>query len=184
VLEEVSRIAKIVEEFTRFGRLPPPNPAEVDLARLVNDVVSLHASGAAYLKLVADPVPHVVADRDQVVQVLTNLVKNAIEAASGLPSPAVTVNLGLENEEIVRIRVRDNGPGVTPAMRARLFEPYATTKSKSQGTGLGLAIALQIAVEHGGDLVYEDAPGGGADFTLFLPVRGPALLPEAPVSST
>jgi two-component system nitrogen regulation sensor histidine kinase NtrY len=185
VLEEVSRIARIVEEFTRFGRLPPPNPAEVDLARLVGDVVSLHASGAPYLKLAAEPVPHVVADRDQVVQVLTNLVKNAIEAVSGVPLPAVTVILAPEGEETVRIRVRDNGPGVAPGMRARLFEPYATTKSQSQsqGTGLGLAIALQIAVEHGGDLAYTDAPGGGADFTLILPVRGPALLPEAPVSS-
>ena len=183
VLEEVARIAKIVEEFTRFGRLPPPNPADVDVARLVSDVVSLHASGAPYLKLEAEPVPHVVADRDQVVQVLTNLVKNAIEAVSGAAAPAVTVHLSAADDRTVRIQVRDNGPGVAPEMRGRLFEPYATTKGESQGTGLGLAIALQIAVEHGGDLVYADAPGGGAEFTLFLPVQGPALLPEAPPSS-
>lgn len=182
VLEEVSRIAKIVEEFTRFGRLPPPHPAPLDLGRLAADVVSLHSSAAPYLCLSAEKIPHVVADRDQVVQVLTNLVKNAMEAVSAVPQPSVAVELARVDEDTVRIRVRDNGPGVAPGMRARLFEPYATTKS--QGTGLGLAIALQIAVEHGGDLTYDDAPGGGAQFTLTLPVKGPALLPEAPPSSS
>jgi signal transduction histidine kinase len=77
--------------------------------------------------------------------------------------------------------VRDNGPGLAPEMRERLFEPYATTKP--EGTGLGLAIVERIVVEHGGEISYRDATGGGAEFVLTLPVGGPPLLPDAPVSS-
>src|SRR6185312_6154643 len=104
VLGEVQRIAKIVEEFTRFGRLPPPSPASTDLGELVHDVVSLHASASPFLQLTAEPLPPVMADRDQVVQVVTNLVKNATEAVTGVPSPRVQVELGREDERRVRVR--------------------------------------------------------------------------------
>jgi signal transduction histidine kinase len=181
VLGEVARIARIVEEFTQFGRLPPPNPKDVDIAALVADVASLHQSAAPFVEATVTPVAHIVGDGDQIVQVLTNLLKNAIEAVEGRPSPHVSVELAADGPERVRIRVRDNGPGIGKDMRERLFEPYATTKR--QGTGLGLAIALQIAVEHGGELTYDDAPGGGAQFTLVLKVTGPAILPEAPPDS-
>jgi signal transduction histidine kinase len=77
--------------------------------------------------------------------------------------------------------VSDNGPGVAREIRERLFEPYATTKE--HGTGLGLAIAQRIAIEHGGSLAYDEAPGGGARFAVTLPVTGPTLLPEAPPAS-
>jgi signal transduction histidine kinase len=66
-------------------------------------------------------------------------------------------------------------------MRGRLFEPYATTKP--EGTGLGLAIVERIVVEHGGEIAYADAPGGGAEFTVRLPLSGPTLLSEAPTST-
>jgi two-component system nitrogen regulation sensor histidine kinase NtrY len=186
VLGEVSRIARIVEEFTQFGRLPPPTPVDVDVHALVREVVNLHASASPFVELApgpggksGPPVPHITADRDQLVQVVTNLLTNAVEAVRDRPSPRVTVELASVDDRRVRVRVRDNGPGVPEAMRGRLFEPYATTKE--QGTGLGLAIALQIAVEHGGDLTYADASGGGAEFTLVLPMSGPALVPEAPL---
>ena len=75
----------------------------------------------------------------------------------------------------------DNGPGLAPEMRERLFEPYATTKA--EGTGLGLAIVERIVTEHGGEISYRDATGGGAEFLVTLPVTGPTLLPDAPISS-
>jgi C4-dicarboxylate-specific signal transduction histidine kinase len=113
------------------------------------------------------------ADRDQIVQVLTNLVQNALDAVSNKGEAGdVTVNIGAE-EGWVAITVTDNGPGVAPEIASRLFEPYATTKL--QGTGLGLAIAQRIAIEHNGELSQLVSPRGtGASFRFVLSVDGPS----------
>lgn len=180
VLEEVTRISNIVSEFTRFARLPPPNPAPMDLLETVKKVVGLHATGTSKVELLASSCPLINADRDQMVQVVTNLVQNAIDAASSNAEPRVRVEVKPVPPEHVSVSVSDNGPGVSPEMRDRLFEPYATTKP--EGTGLGLAIVQRIVVEHGGEIGHRDGPGGGAQFTVILPISGPTLLPEAPAS--
>jgi len=181
VLDEVARISNIVTQFTRFARLPPPEPAPMDIVETVRKVVGLHSSSGVAVSLETQTCPTIVADRDQIVQLLTNLLVNGIDAASAAEKPKVEVELGPGARDTVELVIRDNGPGVPPEMRDRLFEPYAT--SKPEGTGLGLAIAERIAVEHGGDIVYSDTPGGGAVFTVSLPVAGPALLAEAPSSA-
>lgn len=182
VLDEVTRINNIVSEFTRFARLPPPNPSPIELADVIRKVVNLHASSGADIELSVSPVVVVNADGDQMVQVLTNLIQNAIDAAQASKSPRVTVTLAPEGADKIRLSVRDNGPGVPAELRGRLFEPYVTTKP--EGTGLGLAIVHRIVLEHGGEIVYADAAGGGAEFTLVLPVAGPTLLTEAPAPSS
>ena len=186
VLEEVHRIANIVSEFTRFARLPPPSPEPVDLVGVAKGVVTLHArsveatgpSAAPRVELVSEPgLPLVRADRDQVVQVLTNLVQNGLDAAAAVrPDPRVVVMVGPLEKERVRVVVRDNGPGVSDDMMPRLFTPYATTKEK--GTGLGLAIVQRIVFEHGGDISYRKPTKGGAVFEIWLPVSGPPLPPK------
>lgn len=178
VLEEVGRIAAIVTEFTRFSRLPAPDPRPTDLVEAVRGVVGLHAAGDVAVELVAEPCPLVNADPDQLVQVVTNLVQNAIDAARERPLPRVRVELAPAGGGRVLVAVTDTGPGVAPEMRERLFEPYATTKPA--GTGLGLAIVHRIVLEHGGEITYVDALGGGARFEIVLPVGGPALLAEPP----
>jgi two-component system, NtrC family, nitrogen regulation sensor histidine kinase NtrY len=200
VLEEVHRIANIVTEFTNFSRLPPPNPEPIDLAAVARKVVTLHNATtdgnepeAPRVELVAEPIPEVHADRDQVIQILTNLIQNGLDAASAVRSdPRVVLSLGPAPDprgestrsptssppQRVRIVVRDNGPGVSEDMVARLFEPYATTKEK--GTGLGLAIVQRIVFEHGGEISYRTATKGGAVFELWLPVAGPPLLEKPP----
>jgi two-component system, NtrC family, nitrogen regulation sensor histidine kinase NtrY len=180
VLDEVQRITHIVGEFTRFARLPAPEPAPFDAEDAVRSVVSLHAAAGAPIELVAEPCPDLVADRDQVVQVVTNLVQNAQQALVGRVNGRVEVRIGREHDKW-RLSVTDNGPGVAPEMRSRLFEPYATTKA--EGTGLGLAIVERIVVEHGGEIRFDDAPGGGASFVVKLPLSGPTLLPEPPRDS-
>ncbi|MCC6215333.1 MAG: GHKL domain-containing protein [Polyangiaceae bacterium] len=178
VLEEVGRIASIVTEFTQFSRLPAPDPRPLELVEAVRGVVGLHAGGDVVVELVAEPCPIVHADRDQMVQVVTNLVQNALDAARERPAPRVRVEVRPAGAARVALSVTDTGPGVAPEMRERLFEPYATTKPA--GTGLGLAIVHRIVLEHGGDITYTDAPGGGARFELVLPTAGPALLAEPP----
>jgi len=184
VLDEVARITNIVGEFTRFARLPAPAPALFDAVEAVRSVVALHAAAGAPIELEADACPELNADKDQLVQIVTNLVQNAQQAVAGRPNGRVKVRIGREHDRFV-LSVSDNGPGVAPEMRARLFEPYATTKA--EGTGLGLAIVERIVVEHGGEITFEDAPthqgAGGALFVVKLPLSGPTLLPEPPRDS-
>jgi nitrogen fixation/metabolism regulation signal transduction histidine kinase len=193
VLGEVHRIANIVTEFTRFNRMPPPNPEPIDLVQVARGVVTLHASapdggeatapGKPRVELVAEAIPMVMADRDQIIQVLTNLIQNGLDAASSVrPDPRVTLTLGPLPGERVRVVVRDNGPGVPEAFLPRLFEPYATTKEK--GTGLGLAIVQRIVFEHGGEITYRKAQKGGAVFEIALPIAGPPLLERPPSVET
>ncbi len=176
VLDEVNRITTIVQGFTRFARLPAPQPVPCDVAALAQRVVGLHATTCAGLTLDSPPSLHLRADPDQLVQVLTNLVQNALDAASVSADPRVEVRLVPQGEKL-RIEVADNGPGVAPEMEDRLFEPYAT--SKSHGTGLGLAIVQRIVVEHGGQIHHERPAAGGARFVIELPreagLGGPRL---------
>jgi signal transduction histidine kinase len=180
VLDEVARITHIVGEFTRFARLPAPEPAPFDAGEAVRSVVSLHASTGAPIDLEVEPCPELNADRDQLVQVVTNLVQNAQQALMGRADGRVKVRVGRELDRFV-LSVSDNGPGVAPEMRSRLFEPYAT--NKAEGTGLGLAIVQRIVAEHGGEISFHDAPQGGALFEVKLPLSGPTLLPEPPPES-
>ncbi|HEY3497761.1 MAG TPA: ATP-binding protein [Polyangiaceae bacterium] len=175
VLDEVLRISNIVSEFTRFARLPPPNPAPADLAEIARSVVGLHATSGAPVVLEGPERLELVADRDQMVQVLTNLVQNALDAVRGTAQPQVRVELEVRGDR-ARLAVRDNGPGFAPEVRERMFEPYLTTKS--EGTGLGLAIVQRIVVEHGGDLTAEHPAEGGAVLVAELPISGPTLLPD------
>lgn len=175
VLDEVHRISNIVTEFTRFARLPPPKPQDVDVEEVARHIVQMHKAAAGEVRLahVAQRrAPALRADRDQVIQVLTNLVQNALDAVKDVPGGAVTLTTDAD-ERYVSFSVADNGPGIAPEFAGRLFEPYATTKSS--GTGLGLAIAQRIAYEHDGELSYAGAgaSGRGAVFRLVLPVDGP-----------
>jgi signal transduction histidine kinase len=121
------------------------------------DAVALAVEGVEEL-------PRVDGDPVQLRQVLTNLLENAVYAAS--PRGTVTVR-GRAADGTIELDVEDTGPGVDPATRRRLFEPLITTKER--GIGLGLALVKRIAERHGGTVDYSDRPGGGARFTVRLP---------------
>jgi two-component system, NtrC family, nitrogen regulation sensor histidine kinase NtrY len=193
VLDEVQRITRIVSEFTEFARLPAPNPAPLDVVDTLRAQATLHGSSGTQIVFTSSACPALNADRDQLVQLFSNLIQNAQYAAEstrfatteglrpaqgGLPQ--VRVDVRPSGTDKVRIIVSDNGPGLSPEMRARLFEPYAT--NKPGGTGLGLAIAQRIVIEHGGEIGYSEGPGGGATFSVELPVSGPSFMQEAPAS--
>jgi signal transduction histidine kinase len=192
VLQEVRRVTTIIDEFSRYARIAPPRPAEIDPVDIAKHVVGLFqaevdSTGSVTpspseprLALNASPSGMIRADREQLVQVLVNLVKNALEATKskdGKPAGHVRVEVEPAGPEAVRFVVRDDGPGVDPNVLPRLFEPYASTKQG--GTGLGLAIAQRIAVEHGGAIAYARGPKGGAVFRLLLPRKGPVEPPPA-----
>ena len=166
MLEEVDRLKRIVDEFSQFARLPRPTLAVLDLKATVEPVMALYAPhhGLAYEVQLASDV-RVKADRDQLTQVLVNLVKNAEETMT--EGGRITVRVMAEDGVGV-LEVEDEGRGIPPELKSRLFEPYVTTKP--QGTGLGLAIAFRIAQEHGGQLTARDAPKRGTIFRLTLPL--------------
>jgi signal transduction histidine kinase len=177
VLDEVYRITKIVSEFTEFARLPAPQPAAVRVDEVAKKTVALYAAGGAEVTLEASACPTIQADKDQLAQVLTNLIQNGLDAATAEGhKPRVALRIDPDGPDRVAILVADNGPGVSREMLPKLFEPYAT--NKPNGTGLGLAIVQRIVQEHGGEISYE--PGGlagdglrGAVFRVVLPVSGP-----------
>ena len=166
VLEETGNLHRLADEFSLFARLPEPQLEPVDLREIVTGVVDLYLPAERYtarwegwptaVKLDADP--------GQLRQVLANLVKNAAEAMG--TAGTLTLELALERD-ILRLNLDDDGPGFDGDPEA-LFEPYVT--SKAAGTGLGLAIARKMVEDHGGGLTAGRAPGGGARFTLTLPV--------------
>lgn len=172
VLEEVERLKTIIGEFSKFARLPEPKFAPTELNGVVQGALRLCAganddAGLQVEVSLADGLPALRADREQLIQVLLNLLSNAREATP--QGGVIRVKTAQEGRELV-VSIRDTGAGLSEEAKAKLFTPYYTTKEK--GTGLGLAIVHRIIVSHGGRITAEGQPGEGATFTIFLPAEG------------
>jgi len=168
ILQEVNRLRNIVDEFSRFARLPPPTLRETDLRETVSQAASLHADGEVTLEVrLPSYALDALVDADQITQVLHNLLQNARDAASAHhPTGGGAVTISAESSGgTIFLRVEDNGPGIPPAQVASVFDPYYTTKEG--GTGLGLAITQRIVTEHGGRIDVESKPGRTV-FTVVL----------------
>ncbi len=168
--EQVAVASGIISNLLDMIRDRPLAREQVDLAAVVAAAAaSLKRPRAVSLELDGlEALPAVQGDPLQLRQVFANLLENAIFAAS--PSGSVRVQ-GRATERGASLDVEDSGPGVDPATRQRLFEPLITTKD--QGVGLGLALVKRITERHGGTVEYAERPGGGARFTVVLPVEGP-----------
>jgi signal transduction histidine kinase len=112
--------------------------------------------------------PLVAIDPTKFKQVIINLVLNAAQAMQG--AGQVTLRTRLYAADQVELVIRDTGPGIPVELRSRIFAPFFTTKPEGEGTGLGLYICSNIVSEHGGSIAVDDAPGGGAMFSIRLPV--------------
>lgn len=167
VLSEVNRITTIVQEFTEFARLPEPRFQTTELAPLFDRVVSLHRSTFPHIEGDWREPRTVVVDPEQLVQVLTNLIQNAVDAVEGVADPRVVVTTRATARHW-QLTVEDNGPGFSAKAQGQLFVPYFTTKSK--GTGLGLAIVHQLATGHQATVEVTASRLGGACVTLTFPL--------------
>ncbi len=183
IVRQTEGLTRIVDEFSRFARMPEPELRETDLMSLVRDAVTLQSSGqpGVDVSLTADR-KSIACDLDKTMigQALTNLVKNAGEAIESYKEqgahddhkPEIRIAV-VTNDKDVEITISDNGVGL-PEDRTRLFEPYVTTRS--EGTGLGLPIVKKIIEEHGGSLVLRDA--GPFDDTEHLGAMAVIRLPR------
>ncbi len=184
IVQEVEGLKQLVDEFSRFARMPALQPRATDLGRLLEGVVVLYRESHPGLSIKASfspDLPPLDVDPDQIKRAVLNLVDNAVEAVGG--AGVVTVDtIWLPESRRARIVVADDGPGIPGEDKERLFLPYFSTKAG--GTGLGLPIVHQIITDHGGTIWVEDAAPLGTRFVIELPVGRLAAAPaeaNAPV---
>ncbi|MCZ7649846.1 MAG: ATP-binding protein [Thermoanaerobaculia bacterium] len=166
IVASVTRLQAMVDEFSRFARMPQPQPREVELAALAGEVLPLYAGIKAGVE-VRSEVPAGLAlraDPDQLRRVLINLLDNAIEATE---APGEVTVAARDRGERVEIEVRDSGRGIPSEHREKVFLPFYSTKGR--GTGLGLAIVLRIVADHNGVIQVADNVPAGTIFRVELP---------------
>lgn len=176
IIEEVERLNRVVEKQLRYGRSSPDMFQEIDLAEAAERALVLmmdeaQKSGARIRRDFAENVPRVLADADQIAQVFLNLISNAIDAMPDggelrVSARAVERSSG-GSMRVVEAYVQDDGPGVSPELRRRIFDPLYTTKRK--GAGIGLALTKRIVEDHNGTIEVGDGDGRGCRFTVTLP---------------
>jgi signal transduction histidine kinase len=178
------RINQIVSSLRNFSRLEQAEMTLVNIHEGINSTLlilqhQLRAKGdCPEIKLVKEysNLPLVECYAGQMNQVFMNILGNAIDALNNYKldeEGIITIHTEvLDGNSHIRIRIKDNGPGVTEDVRVRLFDPFFTTKPLGKGTGLGLSVSYQIVVEkHAGDLKCISAPGEGAEFLIEIPIR-------------
>ncbi|HEX9124911.1 MAG TPA: ATP-binding protein, partial [Methylomirabilota bacterium] len=177
IVQEVEGLKQLVDEFSRFARMPALQPRATDLGRLLEGVVVLYRESHPGLSIKASfspDLPPLDVDPDQIKRAVLNLVDNAVEAVGG--AGVVTVDTTwLPESRRARIVVADDGPGIPAEDKERLFLPYFSTKAG--GTGLGLPIVHQIITDHGGTIWVEDGAPLGTRFVVELPVGRLAAAP-------
>ena len=174
-LEGAQRTADIVAGLKRFSVIDREELALVVLDEVVERAVHWVRKGTApeFDVRVAGCGPCTVrGSAGQLLQVVMNLVQNAYDAAASQPVPRLWISASTEEPGWVSLRFRDNGPGIAPEALGRVFDPFFTTKPVGKGTGLGLSISYGIVERHGGRIHAGNAPEGGAEFVLALPLAG------------
>jgi nitrogen-specific signal transduction histidine kinase len=182
---EVDRVNRIIEMLLDLARPVQLRPVPLNLHQLLERVTLLQEEaaregGVTILRRYDPSLPPILGDEDRLLQVVHNLVRNALDAMAGRGGALTLttrvsanplfgkVDLGAGQRAMVEVQVADEGPGIPPAVRARIFDPFFTTKD--QGLGLGLALCHRILEEHHGAIQVESPEGRGAVFTCFLPI--------------
>ncbi|MBI5183134.1 MAG: HAMP domain-containing protein [Nitrospinae bacterium] len=169
IIKEVDGLKELVNEFSRFARMPESNPSLNRIHQIIEDVVLLYRGSHKDIKMVTEydhRIDLIRIDAEQIKRVFINLIENSIHAINGGGIIEIKTFMDVSTKT-VRIEVSDNGMGIHPKYRDKLFLPYFTTKKK--GTGLGLAIANRIIADHNGYIKVKDNLPKGTTFVIKLP---------------
>jgi len=175
---EVQRISSLVSELLSFAKSPSQSLESIDVNEIVDRIATLvepqaHTQGIDLAVTCDQDLRNVMADADQIMQVLLNIVLNGVQATGrGGRVSLETRNTAYEGSWFVQIEVSDNGSGIPEQLKESIFDPFFTTKER--GTGLGLPLAHQIVVESGGFIGVESVEGRGSRFVINLPAIGGA----------
>lgn len=172
LIEQIESLAQIANEFSEFAKMPEPVNERVELNQLVESVANLfddQKNADFYTYLPTQPLASLV-DKKQLVRVLNNLIKNALQAVPKDRRGDISINL-FERDDMAVIMVTDNGEGIPDDKQDKVFNPYFTTKSS--GKGLGLAIARNVVTAANGKIYFETETGKGTRFFVELPLLHP-----------
>jgi len=177
VLREAQRARSVVRRLLDFARQSESVRVRADLNEIVEDVIALtkhllHTSGVTLVSHLSPDLPWVAVDRNQMKQVLINLINNALYAM--LHGGTLTLATSLQrryDRSWLRMDVSDTGIGIPSENLSRIFEPFFTTRGSSGGTGLGLSVTYGLVTEHGGVIEVQSAPGTGSTFSVWLPLE-------------
>lgn len=171
IIHEVNSIKSLVNEFYNFARMPASRPAPNDLHEIINEVVPLYRSAHKDINIInnfAEDLPVINVDKEQFKRVFVNLFENAVEAMNN--KGRVWVNTHYDSDlNLVKVEVADEGAGINPDDKDKLFLPYFS--KKKTGTGLGLAIVNRIIADHNGYIRVTDNKPKGTTFVIELPVK-------------
>jgi two-component system, sporulation sensor kinase E len=174
IITQIERITKVMNQLLAFARRRTPERQAIDLAEIVEDSLEMFQQRIAHScitveKSIEANLPAVHADRDQLIQVLINLIVNSLHA---MPDGGrLRLSLAREGRHVC-LGVSDTGHGMPEEIRSKVFEPFFTTKDFGKGTGLGLTVVKGIIEEHGGTIVVESAVDKGTTFWIRLPLEG------------
>lgn len=184
IVDQGQRAGQIIRHLRRLARKSDNQRVEVDISRLVRDVIDLtsneiRANNIALSLLLDEQLPKVSCDRIQIEQVVLNLIRNAMDALEDAPLDRreLTIHTRADGGNCVQLTVEDTGSGFDADKSEQIFETFFTTKSK--GLGIGLSISRSIVEDHGGRLWATPRPGGGAIFYISIPGPGPDPDPRA-----
>ncbi|MCO4756957.1 MAG: two-component sensor histidine kinase [Oceanospirillaceae bacterium] len=171
-VEGIQRVKEIVQNLRSFSRTQGSDYVEADLLEGVNSTLKLlnaELKNSVTLKLDLQPLPNIICNPNQLNQVFLNLIVNAKHALADSSKPILKVSSSVR-DDVIHIRIADNGCGMPPEVIKEIFVPFYTTKAIGQGTGMGLAIAYGIIKEHGGKINVHSEEGRGSVFDIELPV--------------
>ena len=171
IVGQTELAARIVRGLLDFSRRHEPQIRELNLSDVVRDAVGfLKGKQTEEVELTEEyargSIP-VRGDRDQLIQVFTNILNNGYDAIDGAGEIRVRVSV---DDGAAQVAIQDSGPGIPVSVLPHIFEPFFTTKSDRNGTGLGLAICHGIVQTHGGEIRIESEAGHGARFVVRLPL--------------
>jgi PAS domain S-box-containing protein len=179
ILRQSNQITETVKNLSRYARpAERQNLKPVDLAEVVTDAVGLARQSTQAdnieFEITASPVASISARQEEVVQVVFNLLRNAVQAMPG--KGRVEIDIAPGGDDSVRLLIQDNGSGIPDENLKRVFDPFFTTKGPDQGEGLGLYIVRQIVTRYGGEITVENADTGGTRFDILFPAAsGPSV---------
>jgi len=186
--QQAKRAAEVVQNLLFFARPPAPGKVPLNLCDMVQRSLQLHEHSLRVNNIAVDFIaetglPEVLGDPHQIMQVFLNLIINAEQAIREIrPRGTLRVRMG-QKGATVWASFQDDGPGISPEVLPKIFDPFYTTKRPGRGTGLGLSVVMAILKKYDGSIAAQAAPGGGAVFTVTLPLATASSTPAKAIAT-